>query len=146
MNIKEFFRPTWTKLILFAILFYLPSLAIISDFVSGLYTHLKLVLLIVFLIAALAVSLLLNRMKQVSEFLKPNKLKGLVFALLTAITVIFPLLPYLNTNTMQLQFSSFIFLFEAYGLVNAILVLILVLMHLYIYAAIIDLIIRKIKK
>ncbi|MBU0459537.1 MAG: hypothetical protein KJ597_00925 [Nanoarchaeota archaeon] len=141
MDVKDFFKFTKEKVILFLVLFYLPSVVIFGDFATGIYSNLHVYLLIVFLIAAYLISCALCLIKQVNKFLTPTRFKLTVLAFF-GFLYIFVDLPYFNPNILGISNSGLINILKS-KMFTKLLDIPSILLQFYIYAGVIELIIKK---
>ena len=144
MGIKEFFKYTNEKLILFLILFYIPALVIFFDFTVGIYSHFHLLALLIIIVVAYVLTCTICLYPPINKFLKPTKYKWTLTTFFVVINI--PLtIPFWHLDSGRMIGRSFIEIFSS-GFSRELLFIPLILLHFYVYAAVFELIFRKIKK
>jgi len=145
MELKEFFGFTKEKLILFLILFYLPALVIFFDFAAGIYSNLHVYILVGMLIAAYLISCGLCLIDKVNEFLRPTAFKWTILALFAGISIASQV-PFFDTNVLRWAEGSLLGTLLLRGFTRNLLDIPSMLLQYYVYAGIVEWIVRKIKK
>jgi hypothetical protein len=145
MEMKEFFGFTKEKLILFLILFYIPSVIIFRDFATGIYSNLHVYVLFGMLIVAYLISCGLCLIRQVNEFLKPTAFKLTLLALFAGISIASQV-PFFDSNVLRFREGSLLGTLLLRGFTRNLFDIPSMLLQYYVYAGVVELIIRKIKK
>ena len=144
MDVICFFGLTKEKLMLFLILFYIPAIVIFTDFVSGLYSNTYLYVLIGISIVAYLVSSGLCLIGKVNEFLRPTTFKWTILALFAGISLSIGL-PFFDTNVLKFGSGNLTDILRR-GFTRDLLDIPSILLQFYVYAAVVEYIVKKIKK